>query len=97
MTNDSRIKDIIYKRKNGTTLVNDPEAIKSCKTEQSRDVIDNARLGSYDKYGNYVIIPDIKRELISMPKLVYSTDSVNGSTVYNLKGTIPIFGDVFLS
>lgn len=95
MTNDSRIKDIIYKRKNGTTLVNDPEAIKSCKTEQSRDVIDNARLGSYDKYGNYVIIPDIKRELISMPKLVYSTDSVNGSTVYNLKGTIPIFGDVF--
>ena len=95
MTNDSRIKDIIYKRRNGAPLVNDPEAIKSCKTEQSRDVIDNARLGSYDKYGNYVIIPDIKRELISMPKLVYSMDSVNGSTVYNLKGTIPIFGDVF--
>ena len=95
MTNDSRIKDIIYKRRNGAPLVNDPEAIKSCKTEQSRDVIDNARLGSYDKYGNYVIIPDIKRELISMPKLVYSTDSVNGSTIYNLKGTIPIFGDVF--
>lgn len=95
MTNDSRIKDIIYKRRNGMPLVNDPEAIKSCKTEQSRDVIDNARLGSYDKYGNYVIIPDIKRELIAMPKLVYSTDSVNGNTVYNLKGTIPIFGDVF--
>ena len=50
--NDSRIKDIIYKRKNGEDLVNDPEAIKSCKNEQNRDVIDNARLGSYDKYGN---------------------------------------------
>ena len=95
MDNDSRIKDIIYKRRNGENLVNDPEAIRSCKTEQSRDVIDNARLGSYDKYGNYVIIPDIKRELISMPKLVYSTNNTANGTVYDLKGTIPIFGDVF--
>lgn len=95
MDNDSRIKDIIYKRRNGADLVNDPEAIRSCKTEQSRDVIDNARLGSYDKYGNYVIIPDIKRELISMPKLVYSTNNTSNGTVYDLKGTIPIFGDVF--
>ncbi|MBR1984127.1 MAG: hypothetical protein IKA31_00130 [Clostridia bacterium] len=95
MDNDSRIKDIIYKRRNGADLVNDPEAIRSCKTEQSRDVIDNARLGSYDKYGNYVIIPDIKRELISMPKIVYSTNNTSNGTVYDLKGSIPIFGDVF--
>ena len=95
MENDSRIKDIVYKRRNGEPIVNDPEAIKSCKTEQSRDVIDNARLGSYDKYGNYIIIPDIKRELISMPKLVYNTYHNNGNLVYDLKGAIPIFGDVF--
>lgn len=95
MDNESRIKDIIYKRKNGEPIVNDPAAIKSCKTEQSRDVIDNARLGSYDKYGNYVIIPDIKRELIDMPKLVYGVNHLSGGvTVYDLKGVIPIFGDV---
>ena len=95
MDNDSRIKDIIYKRKNGEDIVNDPAAIKSCKNEQNRDVIDNARLGSYDKYGNYVIIPDIKRELISMPKLIYSTNHTTTGVVYDLKATIPIFGDVF--
>ena len=95
MDNDSRIKDIIYKRRNGEDLVNDPEAIRSCKNEQNRDVIDNARLGSYDKYGNYVIIPDIKRELIAMPKLIYSTNHTATGVVYDLKATIPIFGDVF--
>lgn len=95
MDTESRIKDIIYKRKNGEPIVNDPAAIKSCKTEQSRDVIDNARLGSYDKYGNYVIIPDIKRELVDMPKLVYGVNHPSpGVTVYDLKGVIPIFGDM---
>ena len=95
MDNDSRIKDIIYKRRNGEDLVNDPEAIRSCKNEQNRDVIDNARLGSYDKYGNYVIIPDIKRELIAMPKLIYSTNHTATGVVYDLKATVPIFGDIF--
>lgn len=92
---DSRIKDIIYKRKNGENIINDPEAIASCKNEQSRDVIDNARLGSYDKFGNYIIIPDIKRELLSMPKLVYNVKSQGDKTIYELKSTIPVFGDVF--
>ena len=95
MDDDSRIKNIIYKRKNGEDIINDIEAIESCKKEQSRDVIDNARLGSIDKYGNYVIIPDIKRELISLPKLVYNTTVNLGTTVYELKSNIPIFGDVF--
>lgn len=95
MIDNSRIKDIIYKRKNGENIVNDPEAIKSCKNEQSRDIINNARLGSYDKFGNYIIIPDIKRELISMPKLIYNVRHENNSTVYEMKGSIPIFGDVF--
>lgn len=93
---DSRIKDIIYKRKNDYDIVNDPESIASCKREQNRDVIDNSRLGSYDKYGNYVIIPEIKRELISMPKLIYNQYSSNGIKVYELKSTIPIFNDVYL-
>jgi len=95
MDNDSRIKDLIYKRKNGEDIVNDPEAIASCKREQSRDVIDNARLGSYDKFGNYVIIPDIRRELLSLPKLIIGTRTRNGQTVYELKSNLPIFGDVF--
>lgn len=92
---DSRIKDIVYKRRNGETLVNDPEAIASCKNEQSRDVIDNARLGSYDKFGNYIIIPDIKRELLGMPKIIYNVKNQDNKTVYELKSTIPIFGDIF--
>jgi len=95
MTNDSRIKDIVYKRRNGENLIGDPQAIASCKNEQSRDVIDNARLGSYDKFGNYVIIPDIKREIISMPKLVYNVKNLDSKTVYELKGSIPMFGDLY--
>ncbi len=94
--NDSRIKDIIYRRRNGYDIVNDPEAIASCKREQSRDVIDNSRLGSYDKYGNYIIIPEIKRELIGMPKLVYNQYSSGGSKIFELKSTLPIFNDVFM-
>lgn len=95
MTDDSRIRDIVYKRRNGENLINDPQAIQSCKNEQSRDVIDNARLGSYDKFGNYVIIPDIKRELVSMPKLVYNIKNDGAKVVYELKSTIPLFGDLF--
>lgn len=95
MNDDSRIKDIVYKRSNGENIINDIEAIESCKKEQSRDVIDNARLGSIDNYGNYVIIPDIKRELISLPKIVYNTIIRDGVSIYELKSSIPIFGDVF--
>ena len=96
MDNDSRIKDIIYKRRNGYDIVNDPQAIASCKREQSRDVIDNSRLGSYDKFGNYVIIPEVKRELINMPKLVYNQYTSGGMKIYELKSNIPIFNDIFL-
>ena len=95
MTDDSRIRDIVYKRRNGENLVGDPQAIQSCKNEQSRDVIDNARLGSYDKFGNYVIIPDIKHELVSMPKLVYNVKNDGAKVIYELKGSIPLFGDLF--
>ena len=94
-TKDSLIKDIIYKRANGEKLIGDPHAIASCKNEQSRDVIDNARLGSYDRFGNYIIIPDIKRELVSIPKLVYNVKSLDSKMVYELKATVPIFGDIF--
>ena len=95
MDNNSQNQDYVYNRKNGESIFNDIEAIESCKREQSRDVIDNARLGSIDKYGNYIIIPDIKRELISLPKLVYNTIIQNGTTIYELKSNIPIFGDTF--
>jgi len=92
---DSRIKDIVYKRRNGEPIINDIEAIASCKNEQSRDIIDNARLGSYDNYGNYIIIPDIKNELISMPKLVLNSKNNGSVKEYELISKIPIFGDVF--
>ena len=95
MIDDSRIKDIIYKRKNGENIVNDPETVKSCKNEQSRDIINNARLGSYDKFGNYIIIPDIKRELIGIPKIVYNVKHEKDLVTYEMRGSIPIFGDLF--
>ena len=82
---NSQSDNHVYKRSNGENIINDIEAIESCKREQSRDVIDNARLGSIDKYGNYIIIPDIKRELISLPKLVYNTINQGGTTIYELK------------
>ncbi len=44
--------DKVYFRKNGEDIYNDDDAIKSCRNEQSRDIIDNARLGSYDNFGN---------------------------------------------
>ena len=95
MDKDSLIKDIIYKRRNGENIVNDVEVINACKNEQSRDIIDNSRLGSYDKFGNYIIIPSIKNELISIPKLIYNVKSKDGSVIYELKANIPIFGDIY--
>lgn len=84
----------IYLRTNGETL-DDPFAIKSCKNEQNRDIIENGRLGSYDRYGNYVFIPEIRQELVEMPKLVYNTSIVEDKTTYDLRARIPIFGDLY--
>jgi len=95
MADDSRIKDILYKRKNGENIIDDYDVLNACKTEQSRDIIDNARLGSYDKFGNYIIIPEIKNELIDLPKLIYNVKTQDGNIVYDLRANIPVFGDIF--
>ncbi len=84
----------VYSRANGEPLV-DPLAIKSCKNEQNRDIIENGRLGSYDEYGNYLFIPEIRQELESIPKLIYNTSVADGKTTYDMRAIIPIFGDIF--
>lgn len=84
----------LYKRENGIDLT-DEQSIISCRNEQSRDIIENARLGSYDKFGNYFIIPEIKNELIALPKLLYHKQKQEQQTVYEIKGLIPIFGELF--
>ena len=83
-----------YNRENGEAIV-DPRAIKSCKDEQNRDIIENTRLGSYDKYGNYIIIPEIVDELLSIPKLIYNSRVEDRDKVYDLKSEIPIFNEIY--
>ena len=86
--------EVSYKRENGENVV-DPNAIKSCKDEQNRDIIENGRLGSYDKYGNYILIPEIRDELINIPKLIYNTREEDRDKIYDLKSKLPIFGEFF--
>lgn len=86
--------EVSYKRENGESIV-DPNAIKSCKDEQNRDIIENGRLGSYDKYGNYILIPEIRDELINIPKLIYNTREEDRDKIYDLKSKLPIFGEFF--
>lgn len=86
--------EVSYKRENGENIV-DPNAIKSCKDEQNRDIIENGRLGSYDKYGNYILIPEIRDELINIPKLIYNTREEDRDKIYDLKSKLPIFGEFF--
>ena len=83
-----------YKRENGEDIV-EKKAIQSCKDEQNRDIIENKRLGSYDKYGNYIVIPEITNELISIPKLIYNTREEDRDKIYDLKSELPIFGAFF--
>ena len=83
-----------YKRENGEDIV-EKKAIQSCKDEQNRDIIENKRLGSYDKYGNYIVIPEIRNELISIPKLIYNTREEDRDRIYDLKSELPIFGTFF--
>lgn len=83
-----------YSRTNGETIV-DPFAVESFKNEQNRDIIENGRLGSYDEYGNYLFIPEIRQELIEIPKLIYNTAIKDGKTTYDLRAIIPIFGDMY--
>ncbi len=70
--------------------------VDSCKEERDIDVILNGRLGSYNRYGQYIIDSSIKQELIDMPKLIYSVyfDEDRGITTYEARGMLPVFGDI---
>lgn len=83
-----------FVRANGEILTN-KQAIDSCRQEQNRDIIDNLRLGSYDRFGNYIIVPAIRQELLIIPKLVYVKQKQKDKTIFDMKSTIPLFGDIF--
>ncbi|MGN0798316.1 MAG: hypothetical protein ACI4L7_01960 [Christensenellales bacterium] len=83
-----------YSRQNGENLTN-KQAIESCKHEQNRDIIDNCRLGSYDRFGNYIIVPAIREELLSMPKIIYAQQKQKEKLIFDIKSLIPLFGDIF--
>ena len=87
-------EEFIYLRKNGENL-SDPDIIENCKLEQNRDIIENARLGSYDKYGNYIFMPQIRFELINIPKFIYHISKQDNTKIFDLKTIIPIFGELF--
>ena len=86
--------EFAYKRDNGEDII-DPVAIRSCKDEQNRDIIENQRLGSYDKYGNYILIPEIRQELINIPKLVYNTREEENCKIFDLSAKIPLFENLY--
>jgi len=87
-------KNYLYLLKNGENLT-DPDIISSCKKEQNRDIIDNARLGSYDKYGNYLFLPEIRFELINIPKFIYHFSTKEDKKIFDIKTIVPIFGEIF--
>lgn len=87
-------EDVKFVKANGETLTN-MQAIESCRHEQNRDIIDNLRLGSYDRFGNYIIVPAIREELLTIPKIVYVKQVRKEKTIYDMKSMIPLFGDIF--
>lgn len=87
-------EELVYLRRNGENI-SDPSIIENCKLEQNRDIIENARLGSYDKYGNYIFMPEIRFELINIPKFIYHFSSLENKKIFDLKTIIPIFGELF--
>ena len=86
--------DNVFVKATGETLTN-MQAIESCRHEQNRDIIDNLRLGSYDRFGNYIIIPAIREELLIIPKIVYVKQVQQEKVIYDMKSAIPLFGDIF--
>ncbi len=87
-------EEITYLRKNGESTT-DPDIIEQCKLEQNRDIIENTRLGSYDKFGNYIFLPEIRHELINIPKFIYHFELQSDKKVYDLKTPIPLYGELF--
>lgn len=91
---ENEAEDVKFVKANGETLTN-MQAIESCRHEQNRDIIDNLRLGSYDRFGNYIIVPAIREELLTIPKIVYVKQVQKDKTIFDMKSMIPLFGDIF--
>ena len=81
---EKQTNDVKFVRANGEPLTN-MQAIESCRHEQNRDIIDNLRLGSYDRFGNYIIIPAIREELLMMPKIIYVKQIQKDKAIYDMK------------
>ena len=88
-----------YLRQNGYDL-NDAVDISNIRTQQQKDIFRNARLGSYNKYGRYIIPPAVIKELLFMKKYVYQ-DSYNDvirqnkdTYEFNVEGFLPVFGNI---
>ncbi len=88
-----------YYRQNGTALENAID-IESVKRQQHKDVVRNARLGTYNKYGRYVIPPAIISELLGMTKYIYEekyNDVIKESKdtfEFQMRGFLPVFGQI---
>ncbi len=91
---------VTYTRPNGDDIVGNENLIENIRDEQSRDIIDNCRVGNYDSQGNYVIDADIVKELIGMNKSISrkafeKVTSENKTEVeFKLTGNIPLFGEM---
>ncbi len=89
-----------YTRPSGEEVVGDSKYISSIRDEQSRDIIDNCRIGNYDSNGNYAIDPEITAELIGMNKWIYR-ETLKNVLKDNKKeielivnSRLPLFGDM---
>ena len=91
-------QDLTYTRPNGDDIVGDTNLIENVRDEQSRDIIDNCRIGSYDGRGNYVVDAEIVKELIGMKKRLTRTEYENtlrdNREEYEFKafGKLPLYG-----
>ena len=91
---------LVYTRPNGDDIMGNENLIDNIRDEQSRDIIDNCRVGNYDNRGNYVIDADIIKELIGMNKYIdrkafEKVINENKSEIeFKLTGNIPLFGEM---
>ena len=95
---DKLKNEIVYLRSNGQDITDDKIYIESVRDEQTRDIIDNYRVGNYDSNGNYIIDADIVQELIKITKKLNRKDyerliaETNGDYEFKSIADIPLFG-----
>lgn len=87
-----------YYRQNGVVV--EGKEIKTVRTQQLKDTIRNARLGTYNAHGRYILSPRITKEILSVTKYIYKEhfDEVirESKNVFEFKAvaSIPVFGQM---